>query len=681
VSYKHLSGKCVAGALATVIGICAVSLAAAAGADIVPQVRQAQFKRYERFAEYVPVRDGTRLAVTRYVPADGPDQSRFPTLLWYLPGHRESIDPKTGALRSAMSESDLAFFTGRGYVVAIAEMRGSGASFGTRALERDPQIGKDGKDLVEWIVRQPWSDGRVGMIGASYQGFSQYATAAERPRGLLAIFPEIAGFDDYTSMFYPGGIQNISLSQFAPANIVRDDLNFYEPSERRPRLPSAPVVDEDGDGELADEIPLDIDGDGDFLDEGAPKYRDGVERSDLYYRATLEHRANSTLTIDKLTAAPFRDSKLAGSKYSYAEIDPADRPVSIARSGIAVYNRGGWFDYHARDTTMWFATLHGRTPTRLMMTPTGHGGLPSETGDSLYRAGPYLALFGDKESTNALMNREKLRFFDRYVLGMDNGFDREPPVLIYVMGKGWRRESQWPLARERRVRYAFDAGGRLSETPGAEGADEYRVDFRSSSVTAGANRWNFALSASTKPLSLDESAPNRMRYDTEPLAADLEVTGHPIVELVVSSTAPDSDFFVYLEDVAPDGSALLVTEGQLRANFHRLRPNDSMLTGRARLDVKPDLPWQGFEKRDYVPAPFANGKTVRLKLDLMPTSWVFKRGHRIRVSLTGADHPSFVLHPQLSRTNDPNDPTNIVPTWSIKRGPGMSGIELPVIPD
>ncbi|HEY8537932.1 MAG TPA: CocE/NonD family hydrolase [Steroidobacteraceae bacterium] len=649
--------------------------------DVVPPVREAQFKRYERFAEYAPVRDGTRLAVTRYVPAGGPAQTRFPTLLWYLPGHRESVDPKTAALHSAMSEADLAFFTGRGYVVAIAEMRGSGASFGWRELDRGPQIGKDGKDLVEWIVRQPWSDGRVGMIGASYQGFSQYATAAERPRGLLAIFPEIAGFDDYTSMFYPGGILNISLSQFAPANIVRDDLNYYEPSGRRPRLPSAPVVDEDGDGELADEIPLDKDGDGDFLDEGPPTYRDGVKRSDIYYRATLEHRANSNLTIDKLREAPFRDSKLAGTKYSFADIDPAGRPAAIASSGIAVYNRGGWFDYHARDTTMWFATLHGRTPTRLMMVPTAHGGLPSETGDSLYRAGPYLALFNDKQTTNALMNREKLRFFDHYVLGLDNGFDREPPVLIYVMGKGWRRESEWPLARERRVRYAFDANGRLSETAVAEGADEYRVDFRSSTLTAGANRWNFALATATKPMSLDESAPNRLRYDTEPLATDVEVTGHPIVELVVSSTAPDSDFFVYLEDVAPDGSALLVTEGQLRANFHRLQPNDSMLKGRARIDVKPELPWQGFRKKDYVPAPFANGKTVRLKLDLMPTSWVFKRGHRIRVSLTGADHPSFALHPQLSRSNDPNDPANVVPTWSIKRGPGMSAIELPVIPE
>ncbi len=667
--------------LGALLSALALSLCSSAIAAISTEVRPPQFKQFERQAEYAPVRDGTQLAVTRYVPAAGPKQDRFPTLLWYLPGHRESIDLKTGELRSAMAPADLEFFTARGYVVAIAEMRGSGASFGTRVLDRGPQIGRDGKDLVDWIARQPWSDGRVGMIGASYQGFSQYATAAERPAALRAIFPEIAGFDDYTSMFYPGGILNVALSQFASAAIVRDDLNYYEPDGRRPRLPSAPVVDEDGDGELADEIPLDLDGDGDFLDEGSPTYRDGGKRADIYYRATLEHRANSNLTIERLQAAPYRDSKLAGTEHSYVDIDPADRPIAIAASGIAVYNRGGWFDYHARDTAMWFATLHGRTPVRMMMAPTGHGSLPSAAGDALYRAGPYLALFNDKTSSNAITNREKLRFFDRYVRGIDNGFDREPPVLIYVMGKGWRQEAEWPLARERRVRYAFDAEGRLSEKPGATGSDDYRVDLRTSSISNGANRWNYLLSSAKQPMSLDDGAAARLRYDSEPLTVDREVTGHPLVEIVVAADVPESDFFVYLEDVAPDGTSLLVTEGQLRANFHRLRPNQTMLRSGGGIDIKPQLPWQGFTEADYEPAPLADARTLRLKLDLMPTSWVFKRGHRIRVSLMGADHPSFALHPKLSPTNDPADAANRVPTWSIKRGPGLSAIDLPVISD
>ena len=99
-----------------------------------------------------------------------------------MPGHRESINPRTREIRTGMDLAELDFFTSRGYVVAVAEMRGSGASFGFRVIDRGPQIGRDGRDLVDWIARQPWSSGRVGMIGASFQGFSQFATAAEQPR-------------------------------------------------------------------------------------------------------------------------------------------------------------------------------------------------------------------------------------------------------------------------------------------------------------------------------------------------------------------------------------------------------------------------------------------------------------------------------------------------------------------
>src|SRR5690606_33664912 len=152
---------------------------------------------------------------------------------------------ETGEITSAYTNEDLDFFTSHGYALAAAEMRGSGASFGVRELDRGPQIGKDGKVLVEWLAARDWSNGAVGMVGLSYQGFSQYATAAEKPAALKAIFPEIAGFDDYTSMFYPGGIFVRSLSEFATDSIRRDDQNYYEPAGRRPRLPSVPVIDED----------------------------------------------------------------------------------------------------------------------------------------------------------------------------------------------------------------------------------------------------------------------------------------------------------------------------------------------------------------------------------------------------------------------------------------------------
>jgi putative CocE/NonD family hydrolase len=622
---------------------------------------------YSRRAYYVPMRDGVELAVSVYSPVgEGP----YPTLLWLMPDRREIIDPRTGEITPTMTPSDLAFFTGHGYAIALAEMRGGGASFGSRELDRGPQIGRDGADLVEWIAAQPWSDGKLGMIGASYQGFAQYATAAEAPNGLRAIFPEIAGFDDYGSMFYPGGILNIALSEYAAPSMALAAQNIFDPDRRQ--FPSAPVIDEDGDGELVDEIPLDLDGDGGFLDEDEVRYADGNKRQDIYQRATREHANNLQLTIETLAEAPFRDSTIADTHFTYADIDPGIRPSAIARAGIAVYNRGGWFDYHARDTILWHATLAGHTSTRLMMAPTGHGGLPRDDAQEIYRAGPYFAHFGDS-STNAMLNAEKLRFFDYYVRGIDNGFADEAPVLIYVMGEGWRREEEWPLERTIPTRFQLGAGSMLEPGVVAAGQDRYQVDPEASSAPEEANRWNYGISQARAPMTFDGDDSERLQYHTVPLASDTEVTGHPILELVFSADAGEADVFAYLEDVAPDGSSLLVTEGQLRANYHRPVPIEKMLAPEARsMGVRPQLPWQGFRQSDYADSPLANNARLQLTLDLMPTSWVFRKGHRIRLSLAGADWPTFARHPHFE--------DGMVQHWTVWRGAGLSTLVLPIIP-
>ena len=113
------------------------------------------YEGWRRLAALVPVRDGTQLAVTVYLP-ENPQAKVLPVLMWLHPGHRESIDPATGATRPVMAESDIAFWTGHGYAIAVAEMRGSGASFGARKIDRGPQIGRDGKDIIQWGAGQPW---------------------------------------------------------------------------------------------------------------------------------------------------------------------------------------------------------------------------------------------------------------------------------------------------------------------------------------------------------------------------------------------------------------------------------------------------------------------------------------------------------------------------------------------
>lgn len=657
-------------------GLAAVLLAGCTHAPLLRESQPAYEGRppvvtFERHAFYVPARDGVQLALSLYKPTGS---RRYPTLLWIQPSRRETFDPRTGEITPIMRTEDITFFTAHGYAIALAEMRGGGASFGSRDLDRSPVLGRDGADLINWITHQPWSDGTVGMVGASYQGFVQYATAAERPAGLKAIFAEIAGFDDYGSMFHPGGIANTALAAFAAGSMASFAENSYLPDAGI--LPAAPVTDEDGDGDLIDEIPLDLDGDGSFIDEATPAYADGQPRQHIYLQATLDHLANNDLSVAELEAAPFRDSRIAGTPYTFADLDPGLRPRHIADSGIAVYNRGGWYDYHARDTALWFATLHGYVPTRMMMAPTGHGGFPLAGGDPLYGAGPYFSLFGDP-TTEDMLNAEKLRFFDRYVRGIDNGFEREWPVLIYVMGKGWRREKRWPLDRAVSTRLYFGADGNLNEGPGEPGFDSYQVDFAASSQSDGANRWNYRISRSTKPLSLDTDAHRRMPYVSAPMQTDTEVTGHPLLELVLTSDAPEGDVFAYLEDVAPDGTSLLVSEGQLRANFARLQPISRMIGGaETALTVLPDLPWQSFNAADYAERPFADQAEVRLSFDLMPISWVFPAGHRIRLSLAGADAGSFAVHPGLREMVA----NGRAPIWQIRRGAGQSALILPVIP-
>jgi len=140
---------------------------------------------------------------------------------------------------------------------------------------------------------------------------------------------------------------------------------------------------------------------------------------------------------------------------------------------------------------------------------------------------------------------------------------------------------------------------------------------------------------------------------------------------------------VYLEDVDEKGEAVLVSEGVLRAGFAGLYPNEEMIqSGKTDVDVKPELPWHGFEKDQYVHNIFADNNVVELLFDLKPTSWVFRKSHSIRVTIACADWPTFRLHPRLSPFNDPNDPANIIPIITVYRDAERpSGITLPIIPD
>src|SRR5690606_14112404 len=117
-------------------------------------------------------------------------------------------------------------------------------------------------------------------------------------------------------------------------------------------------------------------------------------------------------------------------------------------------------------------------------------------------------------------------------------------------------------------------------------------------LSQGANRWNYGIAAAKAPMSLDASRARRLEYTSAPLARAREITGHPVLRLQLGADVPTTDVYAYLEDVAPDGTSLLVSEGQLRADFHRIRPVQLIADRKSRLRVRPTLPYHGFEMGD-----------------------------------------------------------------------------------
>lgn len=641
----------------------------------------AAYKHFTKESRYVAMTDGTKLAVDIFLPADGPKTpGPFPTLFVFTPYSRSYLHSKLAWYEKLMARItrgswgpifdwsvrvDVNLFLSRGYAFVIADMRGTGASFGWQ-VPFTPAVADDAKELLEWIAEQPWSNGKVGMMGRSYLGWIQLMVAAKKPKPLVCIMPEVICSDAFSEAIRPGGIGTTAwIERYSQ---LLQDLNSNRLDPKNLSLPATPVVDEDGDDDLTDEIPI-MDDDGLFLDNGPPVYSDGKKREGLYYQATLEHKKNVPFSMFVRKDAPFFDTEVIGD-IRFIDGSPGYYLNEIINSGIPVYHVGGWLDGFTKGTTQLFASMQGKTKSYLSVSPRCH--YPPFINKQYKK---FLGYDGNYETQLAI---EQLRFFDYYLKGIENGFEKGAPVHIYVMNKGWRACNEWPLTRQKMTSFYCAQGRALSTQMGSDGSDDYKVDFSVSSNYGknGVNRWlrMYVPDGLMIRTGIDKKC---LTYDTEPLSADTEVTGHPLVNIWVSSNRDDGDFFVYLEDVDKTGRALYVTEGELRAGWKNIHPKDDQVLGKT--EILPDLPWHGYKKSQYTMRPLAGGEPVELCFDLLPTSWLFKKGHRIRISIACADKGNFEMNPFLCSGDDSADcPETLV---TLHRTAAMpSRVELPVIP-
>jgi len=569
----------------------------------------ARYETFDRESFTITVRDGTRLACDLYRPQEKGRTVREPLpLVWTHDRYHRAARMGESAVPTQLGSYPwLGTLLAHGYVVAAVDARGTGASFGTWQGIFDEAETRDAYDVTEWFAAQEWCDGNIGMYGAGYSGGAQYRAAGGRPPHLRALFPWVAPADLYEQV-WSGGIYR-DQSAAAWGELVR----------RLDRSPSVASVD-------------------------------GDEKADLVLRAIEEHAAN--LDFEPWARSlPYRDSQHEG-RAPWIVRSPLGHLDEIEASGVAIYQQGGWLDPSSRDAFLLFANLEN--PRKLVMGPWFH-----------------TQAFGvDWEA-------EALRWFDRWLKDIDNGIMEEAPIHYFTIGapegRGWRSTRVWPLAEERRVAYSLRAGpsGSVSSVndgilvadgPPAgsaavgAGTDLYTVDYRTSSGRT--TRWSTTVEGDPNAAYADLRANDErcLTYTTAVLEADIEVTGHPLVHLWVATRA--ADVFVYLEEVRADGTSEYVSEGSLRVAHRRLRepPHDRL-----------GLPYHGFREQDVLPA---TDEPMELVFDLFPTSNVFDAGHRIRVSIAGADDENALT----AAVSPP-------PTMTLHRGGSMpSFVELPVIP-
>ena len=504
------------------------------------------FPKYDGFYRhslYVQVRDGTRLALDYYVPAlDGREETEPLPVVWqFTPYGRCSC--RDGAIRAGGSHPET--FLRYGYVVAGAEVRGTGASFGIREATNNPYDRMDGRDLNEWIYRQPWCNGRIGMIGGSYVGQTILSTLAGQPEHLKCAFITCTDFNKFDG-WVRGGVAR----RFGAGN------------------PDVPL-----EAQLLSAVPV-----------------DGDEDRILLTQAVKQHALNGPQT-GPFEELHFRDdwSEQADGVY-WDVVSASSYKDRINACGAAIYLHGGLFDVFRRDTFVMYRNL--TVPKKLIVGPWYHCG---ENGFD--------------------MASEQLRFFDRWLKDIPNGIMEEQPIRLKTQhmpeGMDWAFCDQWPLPDTQNRSVFFADGGCLSFEPArTEGdGDDYAARY---DIRTGVERGDTS--------DLDAKA---LVYTSPPLEKDLRITGHPLASLWVTADREDADFFVCLTDVDEDGSTFLVTEGHLRASHRKTAEPPYDFAG---------LPWHPSGRGDC--APLRKGKPTRLDIDLMPTSYVLRRGHRLRIQVS-----------------------------------------------
>jgi putative CocE/NonD family hydrolase len=577
-------------------------------------------------AVYVTMRDGTRIAIDVWLPAGLAADAKVPTVMrmtryWRAAGLVNYDEADDGAAYEA------GFYNARGYAWVSVDARGTGASFGVSTSPWSAAELADYGEVVDWVIAQTWSNGRVGADGISYEGNTALLLSALGHPAVKAVVPRFFDFDPYAAPAMPGGIFD--------DNFIRAWTASNDAQDRNDLCAMAALA-----GIGCNVLKSLITG---------PKPVDADTDGSLLAAALAEHAANTDVYA-ALKAITYRDDPFDAQGVTMAAISPYSFGDAISAGQTPWYSWASWLDAGTADGALAaYATC--TNPQKVIIGPWSHG--------AAFDADPFHAADAAVAPTEQEQFDDFMAFFDTY-LKADVTIEPAREIKYYTLGEGvWRTTSVWPPAGTTRQTWYFREGNTLqTEWPDAvEVSDTYTVDF--TATTGTANRWQTQKNGGDVVYG-DRAAEDGklLTYTTAPLAVDLRIVGHPVVLLYVSSTATDGAFYVYLEDVGPDGVVTYLTEGELRG-LHRAVSGHQP-------PYKQFGPYHSFAREEG--RPLLPGELTELRFKLQPTAALVRAGHRLRVAIAGHDADTFVRIPAEGDVS-----------ITVRRdGEFPSGVEIPV---
>lgn len=623
----------------------------------------------------VTMSDGTVLRADVFYPTDPATGSAapgpFPVLLQQTPYGKQNVSGSSASL----ANTNVAYFVDRGYIVVIADVRGTGSSEGTWGLFT-PVQGTDGAALVDWSAKLPHADGKVGLFGESYMGINQFLTVADLPRRnpVKAMFPIIAGNDLYQDTVTQGGLLDLEFSAFYLGLVA--SLNAANPVTT-PLQSAGSGTTASPSTTAANALTEELEHDAGLLSYDAPELltveRDGPEAYDGAYWATRS---------------------------------PLGTLADVVADHIPAFLVGGWHDLFQRGELLNYTGLQNLVAGRPVLGPMS----PGQPATPRYQLlmGPWTHL---TTGTGIDLTRIELEWFDTWLLGQKTPLrTTSTPLHLNLLGTStWVNTADWPLTSARAQQLYFGPGPSSpvaagsssaasgSATSGAAsasdnqgtlattapvaptGSDPVAFTGISSACDLQTDQWSAGLIAAASidsgipdPCTTNDvtlgAGPGALTYTSAPLSSD-EVIGGPIdVGVYATSTTADTELVATIEKVGPTGQSVPLTSGAL--------------LGQLRKETAADT-WKGSDGQPLLPAhsetatsvePVVPGAVTRYDIQVFPTFAKVQAGWSIRVTITTSDTPH--LAPTLSQM-----PALAGGVYRVERNAGAASfVNLPLAP-